>query len=93
MHRFSSLEAGHVSFCKILIQAFQLVNLKSFKWLLVSEDSSFVLLEVRSFSGIFCHSTKPLFLWQNVRKLVAPLDPSTPYYLVSLGSRSSHDGL
>ena len=65
VHRLSSLEPSHVSFCKILLQIFKDdVNetASQHDWLLIAQDSSYVIVE-------------------NVRKLVAPLDSKDKLYL------------
>lgn len=69
VHRYSSLEPSHVSFCKILKQVFNSdkedasnETSSDFDWLLISQDSSYVIVE-------------------NVRRLVAPLDSKQVFHL------------
>jgi glycoprotein-N-acetylgalactosamine 3-beta-galactosyltransferase len=70
VHRYSSLEPSHTSFCKILQQVIKGNNSnetsgsnhRDYNWLLIAQDNSYVILE-------------------NVRKLVAPLDYSQKYNL------------
>jgi hypothetical protein len=84
VQRISSLEASHVSFCKIIVTMSRSIDLKKFKWVLISEDSAFVVLEVRFPDEIVAfHFLNFMLCFQNLRKLVAPLDHNSLYYLVS----------
>ncbi|KAI1288484.1 Glycoprotein-N-acetylgalactosamine 3-beta-galactosyltransferase 1 [Halotydeus destructor] len=69
--RYSSLESSHVSFCQMIVQIRKQFD-KTFKWLLLAQDSSYVLVEnARHYVAPLDHRL-PYYLGRTVQKYSTP---------------------
>lgn len=69
--RYSSIESSHTSFCRIVIDIYH-KYFDKFKWLLIAEDSSYVLVEnARKYVAPLNH-TLPYYLGRTVQKYSTP---------------------
>lgn len=69
--RYSSLETSHASFCRVLLQLHHKYSGR-FKWLLLAEDSSFVLLENARKYVAPLDADLPYYLGRTVQKYSTP---------------------
>jgi len=69
--RYSALEATHTSFCRIALQVHHKYAGK-YKWLLLAEDSSFVLVENARFYVAPLDHSKPYYLGRPEQKYGSP---------------------
>ena len=69
--RYSSLESSHSSFCRMIIQIYHKYYGR-FKWLLLAEDSSYVLVENARYFVASLNHTVPYYLGRTVQKYGTP---------------------